>query len=92
MNKHCEELEVSYFKLKQIKRFKNGSTIPGSQKLIQSRVSDGELKLYNTVDNTNQTIWFWASDDEVEFIEVVVESWTYEELKSRNQIIENSWL
>lgn len=92
MNKQRQELEVSYFKLKRAKRFKNGNTIPGSQKLIQSGVSDGKLRLYNTVDNTNQIIWFWASDDEVEFIEVVVESWTYEELQSRNKIIESSWL
>jgi hypothetical protein len=92
VNRNSADIQVAYFRLKDIKTFSNGNSISSGELLIKSSVEEDGVCLYNTVEDVSQVKLFWAKDDEVIFEEEVTETWSVEDLEARRKMIEESWL
>ena len=86
------EIQVAYYRLREIKTFSNGNNIPSGELLIKSFLEEDGDFLYNTVESVSQVRWFWAKDDEVVFQEEAIETWDIGDLEARRKMIRESWL
>lgn len=82
--------KISYFKLKDSKRFSNGNTIDSGALIVKTSLKDQGKFLYHTLEE-EQIIWFYANDEEVEFVEEKVQEIPYYDIESKIRMID-SWL
>lgn len=81
---------VTYCRLTEPKQFSNGNSVQGGTLLIRSSIEKDGKTLYNTVE-PDDICWFYATDEEVEFVEKKEEEWTLEDLEERRNMLDG-WL
>jgi len=67
-------VEVIYYTLKESKHMNDNHHIESGQLLIKMPEKDGEHMLFETFDDTSIKRVFWATEDEVEYVETKEET------------------
>lgn len=80
-----------YFELNEEKFMQDGHFIPAKQKLLYI-CEEENLIQFETVDDSDVKRIFWATDEEVEFLEERQEEWSEERLQQRDKEINGKWL
>ena len=69
----------------------DGHFISSKQKLLYICTEENKMQ-FETFDNTDIKRIFWASNDEVEFLEEKEEDWSEEKINKREKEINGQWL
>ncbi|MEK6829580.1 MAG: hypothetical protein AABY15_05670 [Nanoarchaeota archaeon] len=86
------EIQIDYYILSGDKRMGDGQQIPKDQKLILILKDDLDGMLFFETHNDEHKKLFWTNQEEVEFIETVVENWDEEKINERNRYINGEFL
>ena len=86
------DIQIDYYILSNDKRMGDGQQILKSQKLILILKDDSDEMLFFETYNDEHKKLFWTSQDEVEFVETVIESWDEEKINERNRYINGEFL
>lgn len=84
-------LKCKYFQLKEKKEMKDGHFISSKQKLLYI-CTEEDLMQFETIDDSEIKRIFWAAENEVEFIEELIEEWAEERVLQREKEINGQWL
>jgi len=84
-------VNCKYFELKEEKIMEDGHFISSKQKLLYI-CTEENLMQFETIDDSDIKRIFWASNDEVEFLEEKEEDWSEEKIKQREKEINGQWL
>jgi hypothetical protein len=86
------EIQIDYYKLAEDKKMGDGNTIPRSQELILIKKDDTDGMLFFETHNDNYKKLFWASNNEVEFVNSSLEEWDEEKINERNRYINGEFV
>ena len=84
-------VNCKYFELKEEKRMEDGHFISSKHTLLYICTEENKMQ-FETFDNTDIKRIFWASNDEVEFLEEKEEDWSEEKINKREKEINGQWL
>jgi len=84
-------MKLKYYSLKSEKQMRDSHLIEAGQKLVLLKEEDGSL-LFETEDDTEIKRVFWATPEEVKFLNETDKELTEQEQKERNIIITGEFL
>lgn len=85
------EVDLRYYELKNDKKMGDGDLIPQGQDLILIKEDSDGMMFFET-HNTDSKKLFWASRDDVNFLQTSIETWDEEKIKKRNRYINGEFL
>ncbi len=80
-----------YFKLREQKIFKDGHFVEAGKKLLYI-CGDKTRSLFKTIDDTNIIRIFWSKEDDVVFVEEILEEWEDKDIEMLNKEITGNWI
>ena len=80
-----------YFRLKNEKYMKDGHFISSGQKLLYI-CTEEKIMQFATADNSDIKRIFWATSEEVEFMEEIQEDWSQEKIQRQQDEVNGKWL
>lgn len=80
-----------YFELNEQKFMQDGHFMPSKQKLLYI-CTDEDMMQFETVDDSDIKRIFWATEEEVTFIEERQEEWDEKMIQQREKEINGKWL
>lgn len=79
-----------YFRLLQEKKMNDGKFFSPEQKLLYI-CTEENLFLLESLEGDEKK-YFWAKEEELEFLEEILENWPKERINQHRQIIKGNWL
>jgi hypothetical protein len=85
------DVVCKYYELKSEKFMQDGHFISAKQKLLYICTEENFLQ-FETIDKTDIKRIFWATEEEVNFLETKIENWTKKKIQRQKKEINGTWL
>jgi hypothetical protein len=85
------DIQINYYSLINAKDMGDGNTIPQGQDLIFIKKDDDGLMFFETY-GADCKMLFWSREDEVQFEQTSMETWSEEKLNERNRYINGEFI